>query len=302
MSIVAGGQLGLSLVNAGTASVAASGATITDGDTDIDIVAGKLLLTATGGIGNGGDALELSVGTLSAKAGAAGLFPAEANGLVAGSVSVATDVIAASGVATAGTAVVQEDLFSGGALVITVAPGDLTLTADTGAVTGDGLVLLQAAGALAANARVTGASHVSLVAASIAQGADGDIVANGSIDVQATGGAITMADGAMAQSNGGNIGYAATGAISVGLLDARSAGVQSTRGAVSILSGAAITDNAGESAIDVYANQLRLEAATGIASGSERLETEVAVLAAQAGSGGVYRPKRARWSSAPRPT
>ncbi|QJW84625.1 hypothetical protein HK414_15890 [Ramlibacter terrae] len=169
--------------------------------------------------------------------------------------------------------------------MITVAPGDLTLTANTGMVDAGGVALLQAAGAITANASVTAGSHLSVLGASLTQAAAGDFVSEGgSIDVQATSGAITMADGAMAQSSGGNIRYAASGAITVGLLDARSTGA---RGSVSIVSGAAITDNA-ETSVDVYANVLRLNAVSGIATGSEQLETQATLLSADGGTGGVY--------------
>ncbi|QJW84631.1 hypothetical protein HK414_15920 [Ramlibacter terrae] len=170
--------------------------------------------------------------------------------------------------------------------MITVAPGELTLTANTGMVDAGGVALLQAAGAITANASVTAGSHLSVLGASLTQAAAGDFVSEGgSIDVQATSGAITMADGAMAQSSGGNIRYAASGAITVGLLDARSTGA---RGSVSIVSGAAITDNAGETSVDVYANVLRLNAVSGIATGSEQLETQATLLSADGGTGGVY--------------
>ncbi|QJW84627.1 hypothetical protein HK414_15900 [Ramlibacter terrae] len=167
-----------------------------------------------------------------------------------------------------------------------MALGDLTLTANTGMVDAGGVALLQAAGAITANASVTAGSHLSVLGASLTQAAAGDFVSEGgSIDVQATSGAITMADGAMAQSSGGNIRYAASGAITVGLLDARSTGA---RGSVSIVSGAAITDNAGETSVDVYANVLRLNAVSGIATGSEQLETQATLLSADGGTGGVY--------------
>ncbi|RYY75233.1 MAG: hypothetical protein EOO24_45750, partial [Comamonadaceae bacterium] len=219
IALVAGGDLALSLVNAGTAGVRASGASITDGDADTDIVAGAALLTATGGIGAATDAIELSVGTLSADAGTGGLFLAESNGLVIDSVSIAVDGIAATGVATTRTAAVQDGLQAGGAIVLTVNAGGLTLTADTGSVTAGGAVLLDAAGAIVANAALDAGSHISVVGTSITQAAAGDFVSEGgTIDVQATAGAIEMANGAIAQSGGGNIRYAATGAITVGLL------------------------------------------------------------------------------------
>ena len=114
---------------------------------------------------------------------------------------------------------------------------------------------------------------------------------------------ITMADGTVIQSNGGALRVKAGGDITVGQLDARvasdrsgpSLAIQATWGAVSLVStGGSILDNASESVsgnADVYASELRLSAAAtagGIGQSGNHLESEVARVSAQTGTGGLY--------------
>ena len=117
----------------------------------------------------------------------------------------------------------------------------------------------------------------------------------GTIDVESTGGTIEMTDGVVSRTNGGNIRYRASGDVTVGMLDARTtadrtAGVllnQASWGAVSIVSGAAILDTA-EATVDVYANEVRLNATTAIGAGMNHLEIEAAKASAVAGAGGLF--------------
>ena len=108
-----------------------------------------------------------------------------------------------------------------------------------------------------------------------------------------------MSSSAAAQTDGGNIRYeSASGGIVVGTLDARvssdragnSLTSQSSWGNVSIVSiGAAGISLASGVPVGVYANQLRIESTgSGIGTLTNKLTTEVIVLAAAAGNNGVF--------------
>jgi hypothetical protein len=319
----------------GTVVLTASGS-VTDGDAGTDVTADQLYVQAgsAGGIAAGADLLETSVNTLALSAGSGGAFVQEASGLTVGAVSLSTlqrvattGVVSAqtgNGSGTAGTGFEDLNTSDGGALVLTVTAGDLTVnggtaTAGSGVTAaGAGHVLLQAvAGALTLNAAVdAGGGSVSVVSSGAqTYAAAGDVMTTaGTIDVQATGAGSTigMAAGTVLQTAGGNIrvmagtvdGAGATvnagGSITVGVLDARTAANrtdglltgQAGWGSVSVVStGGSILDNAGDTAVNVYANQLRLNAvatAAAMGSGTNHLELEVARLSAAAGSGGMF--------------
>ncbi|MBV5332440.1 hypothetical protein JZU54_02485, partial [bacterium] len=145
--------------------------------------------------------------------------------------------------------------------------------------------LLISAGATASDITLGGnitntAGHTSLVAGrSILQNAN--ITASGgamTVDLQATAGVVTMTDGTTLQTSGGNVRVSSVGDITLGSIDARAAANRSTPGlslqsdattpwgSVSLLSSTgSIVDNATESVagtVDVYANELRLNAVT----------------------------------------
>jgi hypothetical protein len=178
---------------------------------------------------------------------------------------------------------------------------------------GSGNVLVQAsAGNLTLNNSVGGGSgHVTLLSSgSQTYAAAGDVsTTGGTIDVQASdaGSSIGMNADTVFQTNGGNIrvmtgtGANAGGSITLGLLDARVASDRSGLtlakqadgttpwGSVSVTStGGSILDNASDTAINIYANQLRLNAALAIGSGSNHLETEVLQISASAATGGLF--------------
>jgi hypothetical protein len=232
-----------------------------DGDSDLDIAASSLKLTAGNSIGAGGNHLELSVATLSAVASSGGLYLTE------------TDAV------TLGTVQGQSGLTSGGNLVL-VSGG--ALTADTSVnsgTNGGGNVLLDATGDLDLNAGVTATGgHISLLATgALNQAASGDIASSGTgtIDVQAA--SIAMSDGATASTGSGNIRYAATGTLQLGEL--------STTGNIS-LSGTAITDAGSglSDSINITANQLKISASSGFGASDNLIETSITTLSANVGS------------------
>ncbi|MBV5332439.1 hypothetical protein JZU54_02480, partial [bacterium] len=191
-------------------------------------------------------------------------------------------------------------------IVVRSSTGNILATNSISAV-GSGNVLVQAsAGTLTLNNSVNGGSgNVTLLSSgSQTYAAAGDVsTTGGTIDVQATGvgSTIGMNAGSLFQTDGGNLRVSAGSSITLGLLDARVASdwtggtltLQSNAttpwGSVSITSVAgSILDNAADTAINVYANQLRLNAAVALGSGSNHIETEVVQLSASATSGGLF--------------
>ena len=275
----------------------------------MDIYALNLRMSATGDIGAlGGSANAIDtevVNLAAATTTAGGINILENTNLTIGSIAgstiacVAVDAVASTypdpvetvlnGIVTAGN----------GTIVVRTADGDLKVDAAINA-NGSGNILVQAQGEnqdVDLNADVqSGTGNISVLGAgSVLQ--DGNIFTGGTgtIDVGATTGAITMGAVNKALTDGTDIRYAAAGNVTVGMLDARTAadrtaGVldnQGTWGAVSIVSGAAILDTA-EATVDVYANEVRLNATTAIGAGTNHLEIEAAKASAVAVGGGLF--------------
>ncbi|PQA79922.1 hypothetical protein C5F52_27345, partial [Limnohabitans sp. TS-CS-82] len=199
-----------------------------------------------------------------------------------------------------------------GSVAITAA-GALNVTqavALTGTTT-VGNVLLQGAGAgVSVTAGVsTAGGSVSLVATAgdVTLGATGDITVAGSgtVDVQATAGAVTMlvngTDESVIQTNAGNVRVSAATAaknVTVGQIDTRSAADrtasaltgQATWGAVSVTAGGSVLDADSNGATDIYASNLRMNAGAGVGvlgTTPNALEVEVQTLSAAAAAGAV---------------
>ncbi|HEY9028568.1 MAG TPA: hypothetical protein VIP05_30040, partial [Burkholderiaceae bacterium] len=188
----------------------------------------------------------------------------------------------------------QEDLAtSGGALLLTVASGDLTLkggttTAEQAVTSGDALLLRAVSGSLAVKAGISAAGNASLRAGGdLSFTASGDITlaGAGSLDAEA-GASITMADGSVFTSGSGSLRLSAVLNLSVGALQ--------TGGDVSLLA-RNITD-AGGAETDVTAGALRVQATgtgttQGFGTGAAPLQLQVATLAANVagtGAGGFF--------------
>ncbi|MDD2604152.1 MAG: cadherin-like domain-containing protein, partial [Desulfobacteraceae bacterium] len=316
----AGTDLRVGVMDAGTGNIdlVASAGSVTRNSTGILVAAGLRLQggLAVGSAENTGNGpLLISVATVSAAAGAGGMYllqgPAVAGGavpdLTVGAVSVPVGRVGESGALEANpiSSGVQSDLTaSGGGPVAVQTPGALSLVdgadGDSTAVqTADaGSILIVATGSLAVNAAVTSDFGDILLLSTgfdISQTEIGDIgtgiqagvvdALSGTITVAAAGG-ITMASGASATATGaGDIRYLADGDITAGAMDAGT-------GNVSIVSvSGSILDNA-DGAGTVKAVGLRLEAATGIGqatgTGNGLLEIDAGGLAALSGVGGIH--------------
>ncbi|QJW84636.1 hypothetical protein HK414_15945 [Ramlibacter terrae] len=315
------GAVALGGIGAGTGRVSiVAGTAIVDAQDDdlttpvgVNVSAGQLRMEAQTGIGSAGHAIETSVGTLAARtyANGSGIFVNETDGSTLGTVAPVTvgrvnpagstgdvlDGASLSGLQSGAGGIAS--IYNGGNLVI-----DQAFSAPAGAH-----LLLQAGGTMDINALVsTGGGNITLLAAGdLRFGAAGAVVSGGgTLDIESSGGSVTMAHGAFVRTTGNNIRVVAAADITAGLLDARTATdrddttrlAQASWGSVSLRAGGAIHDNVGETAVDVYASQLRLQAGTSIGSGLERLETEAVLLSAFADTGGVFWPKRARSRSA----
>jgi hypothetical protein len=226
-----------------------------DGDSDLDIAASSLKLTAGNSIGAGVNHLEISVNTLTAEAGADGLYLTEENAI------------------TVGTVQGQSGLTSAGNLVLIGNTGDLVIDDAVGAT---GNVRLQAVnGDLNLNAPLdAGGGHISLLASgALTQVATGDVSTSGDGAIDVSANAISMADGAISTAGDGNIRYAATTSIALGSI--------STAGNVS-LSGTVISD-ANADSLNIVANQLKLSVSD-FGSAGNAIETSVTTLSADVGS------------------
>jgi hypothetical protein len=301
------GNATIETLAAGTAGVYVNAVAIIDVDTgvdtEVDVGAASAQLRAAGAIGAGTNALETTVATLSARAGTS-LFVTETDGLAVDLLQLQVQRVATDGTAAATAHAAQEDL-AANTIVLRSLAGNLAVnagTASTAGVTGGtGNVLLEAAtGSVTVSATVDAASgNLSVLGATgVTLAATGTLNSSGgTIDVVASGGAIFMADASVVSTNAAALRLQAAGDVTVGRLDARTAADRAastttdvaTWGGVSVVSGGSIFDNTGETAVDIQAASVRLQAVTGIGTGAEHLETEAASrLSASAGAGGVF--------------
>jgi hypothetical protein len=125
--------------------------------------------------------------------------------------------------------------------------------------------------------------NISIVAAdSITQTVTGDIMdysKTASVELQAADN-ITMADGALTRAEGGNVRYQAGIDIIVG-------GINATTGGISLLAGNRIYDG-GDVDIDLVAENLRIQAGTGIGLSTNLMDTSVNKFSAVATNGGIF--------------
>ncbi|MBI3347379.1 MAG: hypothetical protein HY020_09240 [Burkholderiales bacterium] len=296
IALQAGRDITLETLNAGTAGAALiAGGAIIDGDAagdvETDITAGALRLTAGGAAGTGANALETAVSMLSANAGSLSLVQTQA--LTVDRVTTSLQRIAADGSAQALDLGAQEDLLTGGALLLTVNSGDLTLNGgvaslETAVNAGGSLLLRAVTGSLAVKAAIAAGGPVSLRAGGdLSFTASGDVTLAGSAGLDAEAGAsITMADGSVIASGSGALRLSAVVNVSLGALQ--------TGGDVSLLA-RNITD-AGGAETDVTARALRVVTTgtgttQGFGTGALPLQLQVATLAASVagtGAGGFF--------------
>jgi hypothetical protein len=263
------------------------------GDTAVNLKAGKLVLLATAGIGQAGNAVETAATYLGASGGG-GLFIDETDALaIHGALDGGTDfgtvqrVFADGVIATPGVSEVQGLSTGSAPLVLRLLGGALTV--DAGVQSQGGAVRLEASGAVTLNAGVASSGGaLSLIAGgAVQQAAAGSLASTGgSIDLQAAGG-WTMTQGSSVATSGGALRLAATGALALAQLDAGSGAMSVTASQVKDLAG-----DAG-SAPDLIASSLMLRttgtaAANGVGAGSDAIDTAVQRLAVDTAGGGIF--------------
>lgn len=297
IALQAGRDITLETLNAGTAGAALiAGGAIADGDaagdSETDITAASLRLTAGGAVGSAANALETAVGILSASA--ASLSVVQTQALTIDRVASSVQRVSSAGVLSGVDLGAQEDLTtSGGALLLTVNSGDLTInggsvTTEQAVNSGGALLLRAVTGSIATKAGIAAAGHASLRAGgdlSFTSSGDVTLAGAGSLDAEA-GASIAMADGSVFASGTGSLRLAATLNLAVGALQ--------TGGDVSLLA-RSITD-AGGTETDVTARALRVLATgtgttQGFGTGAAPLQLQVGTLAASVagtGAGGFF--------------
>ncbi|WP_305727048.1 hypothetical protein [Hydrogenophaga sp.] len=287
------GDVTVGEIAAGTATVAllASGSVLDLGDSDaVDITAGSLILSAGAAIGSNANALETSVGNLSAKSTSGGTWLAESDAVTVTNLSLSVNRVGGSGQSTVTDADTQEDLVSGAELVL-VSGGALTVqagTANTDGVSAVGNILLQTnSGDINLNAAlvsIAGNVSINAVTGHIVLAATGDLSTQGagkSIDLLA-GTSVVMADGTLVSSTDGNVRVQAiNGDVTVGEIAAGTA-------TVALLASGSVLDLGDSGAVDITAGSLILSAGAAIGSNANALETSVGNLSAKSTSGGTW--------------
>ena len=285
----------------GLVAIKADRDVLDNGDTDKDIQAASLWVLAGNGIGATANALDISVTTIAAQAGAGGIFLIEDTDITVGTVTaLQVQRVASSGTSSAYPVVADSNLSglvtntSGGHVILQTLNGALTVNQAVNA-SGTGNILLQSRTTALNDKDITisaavmsGGGNISVIAnRSVSQASAGDIQTSstGTIDVEAQNGSITMtdsgSDSALATTVSGNIRYKASINILVG-------GINAGTGDVSLIATTgSVTDN-GDTAVDIAGDEVRITAAIGVGSSSNHLDTAVNELAVRATSGGVF--------------
>jgi hypothetical protein len=289
------GNVTLMTVHAGSANLAitATLGSLIDGNAGApNLSASGLLLKAGTAIGAADDALETSVGTLSASAGGGGIYLSESNGVTVDTVGVSVQrVDETASVAAAGAS--QADLTTSGVAgnIVLVAQGTITLNdgtpGDVGmantavSANGAGSILMDAQGAgssLVLKANVVSATgQLSLHAAAqleVGQGTTAATVSTagaGTVNLEATSGAILMLGTSTVVATASTARLGAGTGVALGNVSAAN---------VSIRAGSGSITNAPGSTKNVSATNLRLQAAGAIGEGARHLSTAVSNVSA----------------------
>ena len=291
----------------GSVSLTATAGSITDanGNSDvngpgvINVAAGALRLNASNALGSNSVALQTAVASVSAFAGAGGVYLLDNRADSVDTVAVAFNQVGANGAVTALADAAQAGLATtaNGNIVLQATAGDLDVNAAVNA-NGSGNVLLQSeAGTLAllgdnvyssgsstgngtGNISLWGATGVSLSSNRMV------VTAGGTIDVE-SGAAVAMAAHSVLQSTSGAVGVQAATSVAVG-------SVQTNVGAAITALGGSITDANGNTNFigsgndNVVAGAVRLKATNAIGSTTDGLRIQATNLTASAGAGGAY--------------
>ena len=317
-----GGDIRLGLLSVGTmkqVSLNAAGDILDNNipnTDDVNVIAGRLSMTAGGIIGGAGGtmsssnaaAIDTQVGVVAASS-SNGIYIQE---LTAGG-NVTVSSIAQLDV---GLDVTRADFDSGTSEVtfakslsamedLTTTGGPIKLVADYGTITinggtnssgvnanGSGDVLLDARGTgsdIQLNAHVTSSTgNIRLLAAdsiSLTANVDVTTTSSGTIDMQATAGTFTMHRSATLNTVGGDIRIQTDGNVTIGDITAANANVWLISDSASILDA-----DADDTDTDVTSIGLRLNAAIGVGTlgaGNNAIETNVTTVTARATSGGI---------------
>jgi hypothetical protein len=279
-NIVLGGVL---TTTANVALTATAGA-ITDLDMDnaVDVVAAGLRIVAGTNAGEGSNALETTLTTLSARVTSGGLFLAETNALTVGTVAVTIQKTATDATTAAVVEAAQSGLAStaaNGALALATG-GDLTLAATVSA-NGTGNVFVSVTGNLTVNADLGSTTgHVTLLATgTLTLNADVATAGAGTVNLEAN--LITAALTADVTAGADLRLVSATDLVLGGVLT-------TTANVALTATAGSITDLDTDSSVDVVAAGLRLVAGLGAGAAANALDTTIATLAARVTSGGLY--------------
>jgi hypothetical protein len=278
-----------------------SGSLVSAEFSTINVTADSLRIFANAAIGAADRHLLTDVANLSAHSTTDGIFITESTAITVTSVRVEATGLVANGGSLTVTDAAQSDLTAGGAIVLVVTSGDLTLDdgsalvpqllgdgrfADTIAVQagGSGGLLLHALdGQLVANASILATTGNVTVRASdsvnINGGSQIETTGSGHLSVESEQGALTFASTASV-SGAASVRLASETDLTVGAVSGASVSLQSTTGAIL---------NDGGSATEVLASSgLRLSAVESIGAASNHLRTDAAVLSARSSEGGLF--------------
>ena len=297
----------------GTVSLITLGASVlNNSSTQINVTADALRLQADVGIGTlvpfgAGDVVPLKtdVNTLSARSVVGNITLEEVDGLTVDDVGITVNRVEVNATTSTVSDVVQSDVrtqINNRSIVLRALAGDIVLNeGSTGslgatlsdntsvAVVGNGRVLIEAViGDVIANANISSvAGDLSVIAGDTIRFASNanlitgnNAFSTGTLYIEAINGNVEQADGSQFIATLGDIRVAAGESI-------RLANVTTTA-KVSLIAGAGSILDAGDADIDVSAAQLRLVAGTGIGLPSDYLDTDVDLLSARAGGGGVF--------------
>ena len=283
--------------------IAGSGDISSSNGSSVNVTANNLRLNAGKNIGsnNGSSissstnaALNTTVTTLGAVTGSGSMYLENSQGVTVGSVAISYNSVNVDGSVSSESDGTESALVTGsgsnGSIVLQAQAGNISLNgagANGVAVSADGsgnvLVQTLGSGDIIANASLTsGSGNISLLSSgSVMQAANIRTGSSGTLDIDAAGGNVSMASGTSANSSSGDIRIEASQGIALSQVG-NSADISLIAGSGSILNAS------GNSALNISAASLRLDAGTGIGSGTAALSTHVSNVSAMAGSGGLY--------------
>lgn len=274
---------------------ATAGSILDGGETYRDVIAGGLLLNAGTSIGLNTDALEITVGTVSALAANGGIFLNESNGLIVGDVSASVERVDAAAQTVTTPVAAQSDLVTlagDGSIIVQLAAGNLVVNEGTAGLLdtavsahGTGNILLQTlGGSLTAHADIlSDAGHISLLSTGALLLADNVSVTTaglGSLTLVSANSTLTQNVGGTLTAANGDVILEANGTISIaGITTAANVGIISSTGS--------IIDNE-PTRLNIQASDLQLRAGAAIGTGSNPIETQVNAVSAAALGGGIF--------------